>query len=96
MKESFVDAAEPLTTAGLIELSRLPIGHKILQKKTPKGTAKNFQSFSLACNETTGTTNASQTGLCVCGITARFATEAGIAVFANHAWLRMYYCPNQL
>ena len=44
-------------------------------EKTLKNTARDFEYFSLACDETTDITNTAQLAIYVCGITTEFETK---------------------
>jgi len=85
VKECLVAAAELLAPDKVklfqsVSLSRRTVSDRITEmaqdiEKTLKDTARDFQFFSLACDETTDITNTAQLAIFVRGITAEFDTS---------------------
>ncbi|KAK0156211.1 General transcription factor II-I repeat domain-containing protein 2 [Merluccius polli] len=85
VKECFVATAELLTPDKVklfqsVSLSRRTVADRITDmaqdiEKTLKDTARDFEYFSLACDETTDITNTAQFAIFVRGITAEFETK---------------------
>ncbi|CDW61204.1 DUF4371 domain containing protein [Trichuris trichiura] len=99
VKECILAAAKLLAPASeklfeSVSLSRRTVSDRITDladdiEKTLKRTAANFEIFSLACDETTDTTNTAQLAIFLRGKTAEFETrEELLSLEAMHSTTR--------